>query len=220
VGTLDGDFHCELRDAREVVGAAWISFERSILIYQTTEGIGMNSKAFRDFLLQEGLRQDALVHSTASQLGTKVGLFMVFAAFIFTAESTLAGLGTNAGLHIPSWSLDVSLVLALSGIGVLLWSARLKNYRMPPVLSVLRNESERFFQLVDIKGLPEVEQMERFNEKFINSLTRSIDENFSANRRIAHALEIAVILIGLSLACLLCSLLWPVLRAFCVSLSR
>jgi hypothetical protein len=162
-------------------------------------------------MLREGLRQDALVHSTSSQLGTKNGLFMVFVACIFTAESTFANLGTTLGLQLPHWPLVVSLVLALAGIVTLLWSARLLSYRMPPVLSVLRTESETFFQLADIRDLPEEEQMRKLEAKFVNSLTRSIDENFEANREISKILEIASALVGGSLSFLFLSLLYSLL---------
>jgi hypothetical protein len=170
----------------------------------------MAGKLLGKFLLQEGLRQDSLVHNTSSQLSTKSGLFMVFAAFIFTAESTLAGFGSTLGLHLPYWPLVIALILALAGIGILLWSARLQNFRMPPVLSTLRFESQRFIQLPDIKDLPEEEQMARLDEKFVNSLARSIAENFEANRRIAGSLAYASALIAISLSCLLLSLLWTV----------
>ncbi len=170
----------------------------------------MEHKPFNKFLLQEGLRQDSLVHSTASQLGTKSGLFMVFAAFIFTAESSFAGLGTAVGFNLPRWPLLVALILALLAIGVLLWSSRLLSYRMPPILPELRQQSERFFNLSDIKRLPENEQMDRLEEKFVNSLTRSVTENFRANSRISKSLLAASVLISLSLSCLFLSLIWAV----------
>ena len=50
---------------------------------------------------------------------------MVFAAFIFTAESAFANLGTSLGLNLPHWPLIVSLILALAGIAILLWSRTL-----------------------------------------------------------------------------------------------
>jgi hypothetical protein len=168
----------------------------------------MSGKAFDSFMLQEGLRQDALIHNTASQLNTKSGLFMVFAAFVFTAESTLATVGTTFGLHLPPWPLAVALILALTGIGILLWSARLQSYRMPPILPILRIESESFFNLPDIRSLSEEEQMQRFGQKFVNSLMRSIKENFEANRRISRSLVVASGFVGASLSCLFLSLLW------------
>jgi hypothetical protein len=171
----------------------------------------MEKKLFDKFMLQEGLRQDALVNSVSSQLGTKNGLFMVFAAFIFTAESTFANLGATLGLQLPHWPLVVSLVLALAGIVTLLWSAHLLSYRMPPVLSVLRTESEAFFQLSGIKNLSGEEQMQRLEAKFVNSLTRSIDENFEANREISKILGFASALVGASLSFLLVSLLYSLL---------
>jgi len=181
----------------------------------------MANKLFGKFMLQEGIRQDALVNSTSSQLGTKSGLFMVFAAFIFTAESTFAGLGTTLGLMLPRWPLVVSLVLAMAGIGVLLWSARLQSYRMPPILPALREQSEKFFGLPDIKGLPEEEQMRKLEEKFVNSLTRSINENFEANRRVSASLVAASACVGASLSCLFLSLLWIVGRyLLCVFVGR
>jgi len=168
----------------------------------------MAGKLFGKFILQEGLRQDALVHSIGSQLGTKNGLFMVFAAFIFTAESTLANCAVALGLHLPHWPLVLSLILALTGIVVLLWSARLQSYRMPPVLAQLRSQSEEFFGLADIKGLSEEDQMDKFGEKFTNSLARSIAENYDTNRRIAQNLQTASVSVGLSLICLFASLAW------------
>jgi hypothetical protein len=180
----------------------------------------MADKSFDRFILQEGLRQDALVHNVGSQLGTKNGLFMVFAAFIFTAESTLVGAAPGLGLQLPHWPLAVSLVLALVGIGILLWSARLQSYRMPPVLAELRSQSEKFFELADIKGLPEEEQMDRLGKKFSNSLARSITENQDANRRIAKNLQTASVFVGLSLACLFGSLAWTAGRLLCASAIR
>jgi hypothetical protein len=168
----------------------------------------MSSNLFGKFLLEEGLRQDALILNTSSQLGTKSGLFMVFAAFIFTAESTFATLGNTLGLSLPHWPLLVSLILALAGIAVLLWSARLLDYRMPPILSNLRTQSEEFFALPDIKDLSEPEKMQRLEDKFVNSLARSIEENFEANKKISRNLTVASNLVGASLSCLVLSLLW------------
>jgi uncharacterized membrane protein YbhN (UPF0104 family) len=168
----------------------------------------MSSNLFGKFLLEEGLRQDALILNTSSQLGTKSGLFMVFAAFIFTAESTFVSLGNTLGLSLPHWPLFVSLILAMAGIAVLLWSARLLNYRMPPILSNLRAQAEEFFALPDIKNLPEAEKMQRLEDKFVNSLARSIEENFEANKKISRNLSVASGLVGASLSCLVLSLLW------------
>jgi hypothetical protein len=80
----------------------------------------MDSKPLRVFLLQEGLRQDALIHNVSSQLGTKNGLFMVFAAFVFSAEAALAGMSTTVGFTMPHWAIGCALLLSLAGIGVLL----------------------------------------------------------------------------------------------------
>ncbi|MGO9073558.1 MAG: hypothetical protein ACLQEI_05295, partial [Terriglobales bacterium] len=59
-----------------------------------------------------------------------------------------------------------------------------------------------------IKTLPEEEQMQRLEDKFVNSLTRSIKENFDANNKISVSLMVASSFVGLSLSCLVLSLLW------------
>ncbi len=163
---------------------------------------------FSRFLMQEGIRQDRLIHDTSSYLGTKNGLFMVFTAFMFTAESALVNSGGALGLYLPRWPLVISLIFSLAGIAVLLWSARLVSYRMPPILPALRTQSEKFFDLPAIKHLPEEEQMWRLEDKFVNSLTRSIEENFEANKKISQGLTIASWMVGVSLSCLVLSLLW------------
>jgi hypothetical protein len=104
----------------------------------------MDSKPFNSFLLQEGLRQDALIHATSSQLETKIGLFMVFAAFVFTAESTLAGTGGVLGFKLPYWCVGGALLLSLAGIAMLIRCAFLEDYKSPAVLRELRKQANIF----------------------------------------------------------------------------
>jgi hypothetical protein len=168
----------------------------------------LEPQAFGPFLLEEGFRQDALIHDIASQLGTKNGLFMVFAAFVFTAESSLAGIGNTIGVNIPIFGLGLALLLSLIGIGFLLRSAFLEKYHMPPALPDLRRQAETFFSLVDVRVLPEEERMNQFRGKFVNSLTRSIAGNFEVNKRIAKNLEWASWFVAISVGCLLLGLMW------------
>jgi len=168
----------------------------------------MSAKFYDNFMLQEGLRQDAAINATAAQLASKNGLFMVFAAFVFTAEATLASVGSRFGLELPRWGWGVSLMLSLVGIIVLLYSAKLEKYRLPPILPLLREQAEQFFSLPDIKQLPDGVKMEKFQEKFLNSISRSVRDNFDVNTRIARNLEYASYLIGASVLCLLGALLW------------
>jgi hypothetical protein len=177
-------------------------------------------QTFGAFLLQEGFRQDALMWDMATQLGTKNGLFMVFAAFIFTAESTLAGISGTIGVKIPQLGLVIALFLALIGIGILLRCAFLEKYKMPPALPELREQAARFFDLVDIKRFSEEERMTQFQGKFINSLSRSVSANFEVNKRIAKNLECASWLIAGSVSCLLLGLLWSVGEPAITFLSR
>jgi len=53
--------------------------------------------------------------------------------------------------------------------------------------------------------------MRKLEAKFVNSLTRSIDENFEASREISKILEIASALVGGSLSFLFLSLLYSLL---------
>ena len=168
----------------------------------------MAAKFYDSFMLQEGLRQDAAINGAVSQLASKNGLFTVFAAFVFMAEATLASVGSRFGLELPRWGWGGSLVLSLIGILVLLYSAKLEKYRLPPILPLLREQAEQFFSLPDIKQLSDEVKMEKFQEKFLNSLSRSIRDNFEVNARVARNLEYASYLIGASVLCLLGALLW------------
>lgn len=171
------------------------------------------SKPFKEFLLEEGIRQDALIHNVSGQLGTKTGLYMVFGAFVFTAESTLASTGTAIGWQPLKAALWAATIFSLIGIAVLLRSAFLEKYEMPPILPNLAEQSKKFFELPDIKKLSEEEQMSEFQSKFVNSLSRSIKANFSANDRISRNLEWASWLIAASIGSLFVSLAWfPVSR--------
>jgi hypothetical protein len=166
------------------------------------------SKTFKEFMLEEGIRQDALIHNVSGQLGTKTGLYMVFAAFVFTAESTLASTGSAIGWQPLKVALWAATIFSLAGIAVLLRSAFLEKYEMPPILPRLAEQSQKFFELPDIKNLPEEQKMAEFQGKFVNSLSRSIKANFSANDKISRNLEWASWLIAASVGSLFVSLAW------------
>jgi len=173
------------------------------------------AKAFKEFLLNEGFRQDALIHSVSSQLGTKTGLHLVFAAFIFGSLSTVASLADAAPWRVWVPGVWVAAMLSLVSIAVLLRCAFLEKYRMPPILPRLKSQAETFFSLNAVKGLGEECKLEEFLEKFSNSLGRSIEDNFNVNARIAVHLERASLLLAVSMALVLASLLYfPVIHAF------
>jgi hypothetical protein len=161
-----------------------------------------------EFLLQEGLRQDASIHATASQLGTKIGLFMVFAAFVFTAESAIAGANGTFGFSLPHWGLAIALLLALAGIVLLIRCAFLEDYKYPAILPELRTQANTFIGLSEIRDLPEEEKLTRFQGKFVESLARCVDANFKLTARIGQDLERASWLIAGSVGLLFASLLW------------
>jgi hypothetical protein len=168
----------------------------------------MDGDSFKKFLLQEGLRQDALIHNMAAQLGTKTTLLMVFGAFVFAAESGFVIVSLMFGLQLPRWGWGGSLILSIASIAVLLRSVWLEKYRIPPVLPLMRQQAEQFFALDDIKQLADDQQMEKFQEKFVNSLSRCIRDNFQANAKIHRNIEAASCLIAASMACLLGCLFW------------
>ena len=161
-------------------------------------------------MLQEGLRQDALLHAIAGQLSTKTGLFMVFAAFVFTAESSIASVGSVFGVRLTRVGWVGALLLSLCSILALLRCAFLEKYSTPPILSRLREQTDKFLELSDIKRLPEDQQLERFKEKFLNSLERSIVDNFESNARISRNLDFASWFVFFSVMWLFGALIWAI----------
>lgn len=173
------------------------------------------TKTLSEFLFNEGLRQDALIHSVSGQLGTKTGLYMVFAAFIFGTLSTIAATADKAPWKIWTVGIWIAAMFALAGIAALLRCSFMEKYRTPPILPRLRTQAEEFFSLRAVKDLPEERKQEEFLQKFTNSLSRSIEDNFNANARIANQLDWASRLIAISMAVLLASLLYfPLIHAF------
>lgn len=167
-----------------------------------------SSSHFNGFLLKEGLRQDAMIHNMAARLGTKNGLLMVFAAFIFAAESAFVIVSLMFGLQLPRWSWGGSLMLCLASIGVLLRSIWLEKYRIPPVLPLLREQADQYFSFPDIQQLSDERQMEKFQEKFVNSISRCVRDNFQVNAKIHKNIEIACWLIIASVLCIAGCLIW------------
>lgn len=172
-------------------------------------------KTFKEFMLEEGLRQDALVHNVAGQLGTKTGLYMVFAAFIFGTLSTIAVTADKAPWRIWTAGIWIAAMVALAGIAALLRCSFMEKYRMPPILPRLNTQAKEFFSLRAVRDLPEERKQEEFLQKFTNSLSRSIEDNFNANARITKQLDWASRLIAISMVALLASLLYfPLIHAF------
>lgn len=172
----------------------------------------MSAKPLQEFYLKEGLRQDALINSISTQLATKSGLFMVFAAFVFTAESTL--LNPAIGIAMPLWAIVISLLFALAGIVALLWSARLKSFKMPPILPEMIEQAQKFLDFPEIKALSEEEQTRKFESVFLQSLERSIRRNFDVNAKVAKTIDVASWLIGISVSWLFLVFLWRETSAF------
>jgi hypothetical protein len=169
----------------------------------------MNAK-LNDFFLGEGIRQDALIHDLASQLGTKTGLYMVFAGFVFTAETALLKELDPLGLHASKVLLISAIVLSLIAIVILLSAAFVQDYKTPPILAQLREQSELY--LNSLGAISHDEQLNSIKEKFINSLARSIDHNYGMNQTIAQFLEKASLFIGLSIFCVLVAVLVGIFR--------
>jgi len=167
----------------------------------------MNEK-INDFMLQEGVRQDSLIHALASQLGTKAGLYMVFAAFVFTAETSLLQIGEKLGFQTSRPLLVLALLFALAGILVLLASIVMLDYKTPPVLPKLQRQTKVYIARLTNIYVPQSEQMERIKGKFVDSLSRSIEHNYQMNHKIGTYLERASWLVGLSILSVLVSLLW------------
>jgi hypothetical protein len=166
----------------------------------------------KDFVFQEGLRQDAVIHDLASQLGTKAGLYMVFAAFVFSAEATLSQASQSLGLAVPKPLLALSLLLSLTAIVVLLRAVVIQDYKTPPILPKLELQTEKYMESLKQEKLSEYEKLERLRAKFVNSLGRSIEHNFNLNHKIAAGLTWASRIIGSSIATVLIALSWGVIR--------
>jgi len=166
----------------------------------------------RDFLFDEGLRQDSLVHSIASALGTKAGLYMVFAAFVFSAEAALSQAGESLGLLVPKSLLIVSLLLSLTAIIILLRAVAVQGYKTPPMLPNLEAQTEEYLGSTKDGKLSEDEKLEEIRTQFVKSLSRSIGHNVGLNDKIAGGLELASKLIGVSIVTVFLALLWGIIR--------
>jgi hypothetical protein len=168
----------------------------------------MNAK-LNEFFLSEGVRQDALIHNLASQLGTKTGLYMVFAGFVFTAEASLLK-ELESLVHASKVLLISAIVLSLIAIVILLSAAFIQDYKTPPILGQLREQSESYLR--SLGEMSDDDQVDKIKEKFINSLARSIDHNYGMNQTIAQYLEKASLFIGLSILCVLIAVLIGIFR--------
>jgi hypothetical protein len=179
----------------------------------------MESK-LRDFLFAEGLRQDSLIHSIASALGTKAGLYMVFAAFVFSAEAALSQAGQSLGLLVPKPLLIVSLLLSLTAIVVLLQAVAIKGYKTPPTLPNLQAQAEQYLGSTKDGKLSEDEKFQEIRTLFVASLSRSIGHNVALNEKIAVGLEWASKFIVASVVTVLVALLWGIIllvHSLCVA---
>jgi len=169
----------------------------------------------KNFIFEEGLRQDSVIHGTASQLGTKAGLYMVFSGFVFSAEATLIQASQSLGIFISKPLLGLSLLLSLVATMMLLRSVFIRDYKTPPVLPKLQSQAETYLESLKDQNLSEDEQLDRLRSKFINSLGRSISHNFDLNTKIALNLEWASKVISASIFTVLVAVLWGLSRLMC-----
>jgi hypothetical protein len=72
----------------------------------------------------------------------------------------------------------------------------LESYKYPPALPGLREQAHAFFGTAVIIELPEEARMEKFEGKYVDSLSRCIDANFKLTARIGKDLERASWLIA------------------------
>jgi hypothetical protein len=169
----------------------------------------LNNESFTDYILDESLRQLSTMDSVASTLTTKSSLYMVFAAFIFTAE---IGLVTGkpqifSGVNYPLSF--VAIVFSLVSILFLLSSASLREWGMPPRAEKFRDESEKHFAHLVSKGDTEQGALLKLKTKYINSLARSVEKNHAANAKTAAMLVYASRSLLLSIVLLLSSMVFP-----------
>lgn len=160
-----------------------------------------------DFVVDEARRQDDLVHGVGAQLGTKTGLYMVFAAFVFSAEATLAQVGSAIGWERHPSLLAGSLFFSLVAILFLVWAALMRKYRMPPLALRFREQCEEFDQKFAAQGLVDDAKLRVIKERFANSLGRSVLQNFGVNEAISRRLTWASSCLAASVTCLLVSFL-------------
>jgi len=152
-----------------------------------------------DLVLNEAMRQDSLVHQWATALGTKAALYMVFAGFVFTAETEIVKLASGP---VARAILCAALFLSLLGVIPLLSASFLYLYKKPLRPTKLR---ERFMELETLlikEKVPEEDRILTFKDKLANSYSRCVDENSDINEKIANKLEWAALLLGLSIGAL------------------
>jgi hypothetical protein len=155
-----------------------------------------------EYVRGECLRQLSMMDLTASSLSTKASLYMVFAAFTFGVELQLAH---NAEWAVSSSLSGVAMIFCLVAVLCLLRSSSLREWGMPPRAAAFQQESAfRFTQLLN-SGKSEEDALLVLQEKYINSLTRSVEKNHDANMKTVKMLGWASTLLLLSVICLLSS---------------
>lgn len=179
---------------------------------------------FTGYVLAECLRQVSMLEATASALGTKASLYMVFAAFVFTGEVQLAH---NSALAVNRVLSGVAMICCLISVLCLLRSSSLREWGMPPRAATFRDESAAHFARLLASGKSDEEALLVLQEKYINSLARSIEKNHDANTKTVRMLSYASGLLLLSVSCLLFSAVlalspavWEAVRWVCVRAAR
>lgn len=169
------------------------------------------NQQFTDYVRGECLRQISTMDATASSLSTKASLYMVFAAFVFGVEVQFA----HSANWRPSSSLcGVAMVLCLLSVLFLLRSASLREWRMPPRASAFSEQSaDRFSEMVG-HGKSEEDAMLVLQQKYVNSLSRSVDNNHEANMNTVKMMGRASKLLFASIILLLASAVLAFAPAF------
>jgi hypothetical protein len=156
------------------------------------------NQMFTEYVQSECLRQISAMDMIASSLSTKTSLYMVFAAFTFGVELQLAH---NAECTASGLISGAAMIFCLIAVVCLLGSSSLREFGMPPRATAFQQESIlRFAQLVK-NGKSEEDALLVLQEKYINSVARSVEKNHAANMKTVNMLGWAS---GFLLASIIC----------------
>jgi hypothetical protein len=158
----------------------------------------IKSAALTELILDESKRQDGLMHEWSSSLGTKTALYMVFVAFIFSAETAFLQLAKGP---IAAAALSLAMFFSLLAVIPLLFASFLYRYRKPPRPERFRQQCIEYYD--SLTRLTEDERVLRIKGKLINSFSRCVDENYGLNERIANNLRLSSVLICVAVILLL-----------------
>jgi len=162
-----------------------------------------------DLLLTEAKRQDGFVHDTAARLTTKIGLYLVFCAFIFNGETSLINLSSKSSVGVREPFVVTALALVFFSILILLRAASIQSTRFPPLIERMREQFQEMDTKYKATGKSKEESISGLKGKLMNSLSRCIQDNHERNQRVSKQIKVSSILLGLSVLCLILSVKWP-----------